>query len=290
MKRKYIKLLVFIIMILILGIFNKEENQQENNTDLNTKFETYLKINFIDIGQGDSIFIELPNNETMLIDAGENGKEVVDYINNLGYKKINYLIATHPHSDHIGGMEEVIDNFEIEKIYMPKVIHNIKTYEDLLLKIDKNNLKINKGTSGVNILNHENLSVDIVAPNNDNYKEINNYSIVILLKYGNNKFLFMGDAEKLSENEINSNIQADVLKVGHHGSDTSSSTNFIQKVNPKYSIISVGKDNIYNLPTNTVINRFKKLNTKIYRTDLNGNIVVTSNGDEINIDLEKGEL
>lgn len=244
---------------------------------------------YIDVGQGDSIFIELPNKECMLIDAGEKeyGKKVVEYIKQLGYTKINYLIATHPHTDHIGGMKEVINNFDIDTIYMPKVTANTSTYINLLKTIDSKNKKINTAKAGVNIIDNDNYKISIIAPNSEKYEDLNNYSVVIKLIYKDISYLYMGDAEKLSEGEIKDDVKADIIKVGHHGSLSSSSLAFIKKVKPSYAIIQVGSDNSYGHPNKNILNRYEVIGAKIYRTDLNGNIVVSTNGEKVSIATEK---
>ncbi len=239
-----------------------------------------LQVHYIDVGQGDSIFIEFPNNEVMLIDGGERekGNIVADYIKNEGYDKINYVIATHPHSDHIGGLIEVIDTFEIGNIYMPKVSHTTKTYEDLLLTIQNNGLKIKEAKPSV-IFENEDLKLSFLTPDKI-YDNLNDNSAVVKLEYGNNSFLFMGDLE--NEEKINHDV--DVVKIGHHGSDTSSSEQFVKNSNALYGIISVGEDNKYNHPSKDVINLWESYGTKVFRTDLCGNIIVTSN--KVDIEVE----
>ena len=295
---KKIKLFFYIFFICsIITIFNNNylNDHKTNNTNIekdetvNFQINENIKIHFIDVGQGDSIFIELPNNETMLIDAGESSKEEVvsEYINTLGYNKINYVIGTHPHSDHIGGLAHIINSFNIEKIYMPKALSTSKTYENLLNTIYKNKKNIITAKAGIKIIDEDNLKINILAPNNNNYSNLNNYSVVIKINYKSKSFLFMGDAEILSENEILTDVSADIIKIGHHGSDTSSSESFLSKVNPKYAIIMVGENNKYNHPNQTILDRLERNNIITYRTDLNGNIVITSDGNEINVEVSR---
>lgn len=247
-----------------------------------------LKITYLDVGQGDSAFVELSNGKTMLIDASETiaSDDIISYISECGYKKIDYLVATHPHADHIGGMRAVVEAFDIGEIYMPKVSRNTLTYERLLLSIASKNLRIKAATAGMSICE----GVDIIAPNSEKYEDLNNYSIVIKITHGNRKFLFMGDAEALSENEIMSagfDVSADVVKVGHHGSGTSSTESFIKATGAKYAVFSVGEGNSYNHPHSFVVERWQNAGAGIYRTDLSGNISVTSDGVNINIISEK---
>lgn len=276
---------LFLLIIILFSISGCKINQESYSYPT----DDVLVSHFLDVGQADSSFIELPNKETILIDAGEkkDSDKIIKYIKDLGYKKIDYVIATHPHADHIGGMKDIIDSFDIGDIYMPKVVATSKTYENLLLKIQEKGLKIHTGKSGVEIINNDNLLVQILAPNKDKYSSYNNYSIVLKITYKENVFLYMGDAEELSEGEITGNIKSDVLKVGHHGSDTSSSREFISRVRPSYAIISVGENNNYNHPSSKTIKNLEKYTNNIYRTDLNGNILVTSDGKNITVNTEK---
>lgn len=241
---------------------------------------------FIDVGQGDANFIELPNDKVMLIDAGvaSSSTKIINYIKNLGYTKIDYVVATHPHADHIGGLSEVISSFDIGNIYMPKAVSTSKTYENLLLTIKDKGLTIKTGKAGIEILNEDNLKIIIMAPNGEKYTNLNNYSIILKIIYGDVSLLYTGDAEIESLNEIEEDISASILKVGHHGSDTSTTKEFLEKVKPKYAIISVGEDNSYGHPATSTIKLLKEYTNNIYRTDLNGDVVISSDG--INIELE----
>lgn len=293
-KRNFFEILIILLAFLIINnqdkiknLFNQNNNQNQN-AYINTNNDL-LKVHYLDVGQGDSIFIELPNNETMLIDAAESyqSENIINYLKNLNYQKIDYVIGTHPHTDHIGGLKDIINTFEIGKIYMPKVVSTTKTYESLLMAIKDKNLKINTAKAGTSIIDTDALKINILAPTNSTYTELNNYSVVTKITYGTTKFLFMGDAEKLSENEIKEDVTADVIKIGHHGSNTSSSIDFIKKVNAKYGIISVGLNNKYNLPKEETITNWENSGTKIYLTSINGTITAISDGTNIKIESEK---
>lgn len=291
--------MIYLILVVIVSYLVFEDdslireyisgNSVVNNDNIySDNIDGDLKVNFIDVGQGDSIFIELPNDKGMLIDAGENSEadKVINYIKNTGYKKIDYVVGTHPHTDHIGALAKVIDNFDIGKIYMPKAISTTKTYENLLTTIKDNGLSIKTAKAGVNIIDDGDLKVDIIAPV-QSYSDLNNNSAVIKLVYKNRSFLFMGDAEVTSENDIKENVRSDVIKVGHHGSDSSSSVEFVNRVRAKYAVISVGVDNIYNHPYQEILSRWQDIGAKIYRTDLDGDIVIISDGDKINVATSK---
>ena len=281
MKKIRIVLLI-ILCLLVVGCANPFV--ESNDMPSVSTFSGYtLRVNYIDVGQGDSIFIQLPNKETMLIDAGEAYEvdNVINYLNNLGITKIDYAVGTHPHTDHIGGLEEVINTFDIGSIYVPRANSTSKTYEDLLTTISNKGLKIKTAKSGVVVLDDDNLKLEFIAPNSDSYSELNNYSAVLKLTYLDNTFLFMGDAETLSEDEITYDVDADVIKVGHHGSDSSSSLEFVKKVSPEYAIIMVGEGNSYNHPYQSIIDRYENVGAKVLRTDLDGNIVCDSDGVDV---------
>ena len=284
---------VLVIAMMLINEFFGESYAYKNNTyvsnDVEITSNTVLKVHYLDVGQGDSIFLELPNKKSMLIDASiyEMSDKIIDYIEELNYSKIDYLFATHPHSDHIGGMKAVVNNFDLGLIYMPKAVTTTKTYENLLQAISDKGMKIKTAKAGIVVIDEDNLKAEIVAPNSSSYEDLNNYSIVLKITYKNRSFLFTGDAEKISEDEITSNVKSDVLKIGHHGSSSSTSASFLDKVNPTVAVISVGKDNSYNHPTKTVLHRLEKRNIEVYRTDLNGNIIMTTDGEKIKIEVEK---
>jgi len=246
----------------------------------------YLTVHFLDVGQGDSEFIVLPDGKSMLIDAGESdyGNTVVNYIKNLGYSKIDYLVATHPHADHIGGMAKVVQSFSIGAVYMPNATTTTQTFADFITAIKSAGLTITTAKAGVSIFNSNSVSVSVIAPNSTSYDDLNNYSAVIKITYNSNSFLFMGDAEEHSENEITADVTADVLKVGHHGSYSSTSQTFLNKVSPKYAVISVGADNDYGHPAQITLDKLSSAGTTVYRTDKDGTVIFMSDGTNITAD------
>jgi len=235
-----------------------------------------LRVHYLDAGQADSEFIELPDGKTMLIDAGNkgDGSSVVSYIKNLGYSTIDYLVATHPHEDHIGGMATVINSFNIGQIYMPKVASTTQAFEGLLTTIQDKGYSINTAQAGVQIAP----GINILSPSvgSDYGDELNDWSAVISIVYGNKTFLFLGDAGTAPESTFS--IDADVVKVAHHGSRTAFSNALYKEWSPDIAIISVGKDNSYGLPDEEVIQGLTDVGAIIYRTDTNGTIVVESDG------------
>lgn len=309
-RNKVILSLISIIVVLILlaigvkeetikDIFNINNVEEQNVIALDTQNELYetqtkknfiaedkLVVDYIDVGQADSILLR-NKDKTMLIDAGTNeqGKNVVSFLKEEGISKIDYLIGTHPHEDHIGGLDDVINNFEIGKIYMPKRETTTKTFKDVLSAIKNKNLTITQPKKG-EIIDLGQAKCEFMTEPIIDDDNINLSSLILRVEFGNNSFLFMGDAEKQNEKTITW-PKTDVLKVGHHGSDTSSSKEFLEQVNPKYSIIMVGEGNTYKLPKQPIIDRIEKIGSKIYRTDKNGNIKIISDGNNLEIKTEK---
>lgn len=289
MKKIFLSLLLLILVSGCTNLNLEPSNSSEREESAFTPSNDELVAHFLDVGQGDANFIELPNGETMLIDAGiaSTGDDIVEYIENLGYDTIDYVVSTHPHADHIGGMAEVIEAFDVDAIYMPKAVSTSKTYENLLETIQDKGLSIKTGKSGVKVLDEDDLDIVMVAPSSDDYSNLNNYSIVLKITYGDVSFLYTGDAEEESLEEITSDIKADVLKVGHHGSDTSTSEEFLEKVNPQYAVISVGEKNSYGHPAASTIELLQEYTNNIYQTDLNGTVVISTDGVNINVKTER---
>ena len=259
-----------------------EQTNSHNEQQVEFVAQEDLLIDFIDVGQADSILVR-NQDKVMLIDAGTNeaGETVVNYLENLGITKIDYLIGTHPHEDHIGGLDDVINNFDIGQIYMPKIETTTKTFEDVLEAIENKKLTVTAPNKGDKIelgqAEGEFMTEPILDEDN-----LNVSSLVLRLEFGNTSYLFMGDAEEENEETIRW-PKTDVLKVGHHGSSTSSSESFLEQVQPKYAIIMAGKDNSYGLPTQETINKLSNIGSEIYRTDEDGTIQMTSDGNTIEI-------
>lgn len=250
-----------------------------------------LKVHFINVGQADSILIQ-QGSKYMLIDAGNNGdgKLVKNYLIQQGIKSLDYVIGTHPHEDHIGGLDYIINDFKIGKIYLPKVTSTTKTFGDVVTAIKNKGMKVAVPKPG-ETFNLGTAKITIIAPNNSEYKDMNNYSVVVKLQFGSNSFLFTGDAEEISESEILAkgfNVKADLLKVGHHGSRSSTTKEFLAKVNPKYAVISTEIGNDYGHPHKETMDKLKNKNIPVYRTDELGTIIATSNGKTITFNTKPG--
>ena len=236
-----------------------------------------LRVYCLDVGQGDSILIT-NNNKTMLIDASTNemGSRVVKYLNDLGIKKIDYLVGTHPHEDHIGGLDNVIKNFDIGTIYMPNVVATTKTFEEVIDAISAKKLKVTSPKTG-DKFTVGNAECEVMSIRNDK-DDYNNCSIVIKMDFNNVSYLFTGDAEESVESSRKW-PHIDVLKVGHHGSNTSSSKKFLEQIKPEVALISVGQGNTYGHPTQATLKRLSNIGAKIYRTDENGTILLIEKGE-----------
>lgn len=250
----------------------------------------YLEIYFLDVGQGDSEILRY-GDHTMLIDAGTNASTttLLSDIKSLGISKFDVVVATHPHEDHIGGLDAVINNYTIGKLYVPKVTTNTKTYSDMLTAIQKKGYTVTTPVPGATF-NLGDVQCTIFAPNSQSYEDSNNYSIVIKVTYGTTSFLFTGDAEVQSEEEMLAkgyDIKSDVLKVGHHGSDSSTSLQFLKAVSPQYGVIEVEQANDYGHPHQVTLAKLAIANVKVYRTDLNGIIIFKSDGVGLTISTER---
>ncbi|WP_339316845.1 MBL fold metallo-hydrolase [Paenibacillus sp. FSL R10-2734] len=250
-----------------------------------------LQVYFFDVGQGDSTLIRTPNNQYVLIDGGDNtqGKNVVKYLNALGVKTLDAMVATHPDADHIGGLDDVLKAVDVKSVYAPKVSHTTDTYKDFLTAVKNEGRTIKSVTKGGTIP-LSGIEANFLAPINTYGDDLNNWSAVLKITYKNNSFLFTGDAELKSENDMLADglaLKADVLKVGHHGSNSSTSKAFLNAVKPQYSLISVGKNN-YGHPDSGILTRLKNADTSILRTDQKGTITAISDGSKISFTTTKG--
>jgi len=267
-----------------------ETSQVQATTQENNDVRGELQVHFIDVGQGASQLIIGSSGKTILIDAGNNNQEeeIVAYLRKNGIQKIDILVGTHPDADHIGGLDAVIDNFEIGKIYMPKVQSNTKTFEDVLLAIQRKGLKVSTAKAGVTLDWEPDAKVQMIAPVRD-YEDDNDMSAVLKLTFGEISFLFTGDAESKSEHDmINSkaDLKSDVLLVAHHGSKSSTTEAFLDVVKPSFGVIQVGKNN-YGHPAPEILERLNKRGVKVYRNDLHGDIVFITDGKNIKVSHTK---
>ncbi|MED2972108.1 MULTISPECIES: ComEC/Rec2 family competence protein [unclassified Fictibacillus] len=245
-----------------------------------------LKVHFLDVGQADCILIQMPNGRNMLVDAGDenDGPEIIRYLQSQGVVDIDVLVATHPHHDHIGSMDDVIRNFNVKKIYMPNLPYDTAYYHDLFKIINEKNIPVERAKAGTKFRFGFSVKVDMLAPGSAYYKYINDYSAVLRITHGKNRFLLMADAGMESEKELLSSkkdLKANVIKIGHHGANTGTTMAFLKAVHAKTAMISVGNNNPYHYPSKEVLFRLERLNMTIYRTDQLGVITAISNGNKI---------
>lgn len=261
------------------GLYENKINVEAKISDELICEKDKLNIFFLDVGQADSSLI-VYNEMSMLIDAGNvnDGELILEGIKKLGLKDIDYVIGTHIHEDHLGGLKDVVKGIDIGKIYLPyNDSSTTKYYKELLKVIQSKDMMIEEALVGDKIKFTDKIEVEIMAVDNNQPEDANDASIVVELSFGDMDYLFMGDATtKVEKGRVWNDI--DVLKVGHHGSNTSSSKSFLEQVSPEISIISVGKENTYGLPKDTIIKRLNSVGTNIYRTDNVGTIQIISDG------------
>jgi len=261
-----------------------------------TAASSYLKVHFIDVGQGDSILIECPNGNDILVDAGvpAEGPTVVDYLKDQGVSTLYAIVETHPHEDHIGGFSNVINSFTVKNVYTTKATSTTKTYTNLQNLIKDKNLPVTNITYGVTIPADSSVSMTFLSPIRASYSDLNDWSGVLKVQYGDVSFLLMGDASTSVEGDLLSKCKdkllSTVLKVGHHGSSTSTSSSFLDVVKPLYAVIEVGKDNPYGHPTSATLNRLSDANVKVFRTDIDGTVVFITDGKKISNNKSTGTI
>ena len=285
-KRLTVKAILRVILIVSYQlIINYEIKDNKPKNTINKPTEVYpFQMYFIDVGEADCILIKY-NNEYTLVDAGNNkdGKKIVKYLKDLGIEHFEYVIGTHAHEDHIGGMDDIIKNFSIDHYYMPKTEVDMITYTEIKDELNKKGIKYETpkidNSFKMSEVQFKVLWID------DNKEDINATSIVLKVNYQNTSYLLMADATTDVEHQIlEKDIESDLIKVAHHGSNHSSSAVFLKKVNPKYAIISVGTPNDYEFPKQVTLEKLEKLNTLVLRTDELGTIIASSDGNNIYFD------
>lgn len=276
------KLLIVLILIFLLcftGILIAQEN---------------LQIYFLDVGQGDASIIITPDDRVVMIDSGTNESLILSYLQNLGISQIDLLIATHAHADHITGMDKIIARYKPKAFIDPGIPHTTATYQRMITTIDKYNINYYEGISRK--INLGSLTFTVLPPANPLIRdsELNNNSVVVRLDFKDFSCLFTGDSEKEREGQLlaesRSNLNVDILKVGHHGSSSSSFPLFIKSVKPEMAVICCGQGNKYGHPHQETISLLQSLGIEIYRTDLSGTILIKTDGTDYQIFTEKESI
>lgn len=287
-KAKGIATAVVVLIAVIAGLFFGKDAIFGGLTDKPSDPVSggEVQFHFIDVGQGDAALIRTEKGD-ILIDAGTNASEdeLKAYLDSLGVTDIEYAVFTHPHEDHIGGADMVLDTYNVKNVVLPDATSTSKNFERMMDAIEAEKCGVIEATPDKTFKVGE-LTCTILAPISTSYTETNDYSVVIRADYGETSVLFTGDAETHSEEEMLERyrfkglLDCDLLKVGHHGSDTSSSQAFLDAVTPVYAVISVGEGNSYGHPIRAILARYEAMKAEIYRTDLEGSIVFTSTGGE----------
>lgn len=306
-KKQISKIIVTIAILLIATVVtaNQVGESEPSNTGTQPNGQTSssevqnpqgeLRLTMIDCGQADSFLLE-QNGETCLVDCGtrSTGKDVVQYLKDQGITKIDYLFGTHPHDDHMGGMYDVITNFEIGKVIIPKVKDGTVTtnwYLKLMKELKQNSYNIEYVSLGT-IYQLGQATINVIGPINEPDENKNNYSTVLKVSFGEMDIIMTGDAEKKVEQDIiesGINLDAEILKVGHHGSDTSTSEAFLDAISPDYALISTEVGNKYDHPIKVTMDNLKSRNIEVYRTDENGTVVAHITTEDVSFDCQPGD-
>lgn len=279
--------LLTIIIFGIIAIFSAYFGKDIVSTNIGTPTGV-LEISYLDVGQGDAAYIKV-NDFDILIDAGpkSDSDKLMKQLEEKNIDDFEIVIATHPHEDHIGGMTKVFEKYDVESFYMPKVTNTTKTFENMIKAVSNEGLTAKIIKEGASFDLGEGCKIEVYSPIDESYDNLNDYSPIMKLTYGNKSFIFTGDAEKTVEKEVvekySKELKADVIKFGHHGSSTSSTKEFIEAISPKYGIISCGVDNSYGHPHRETLSIIDEMGIETYRTDKQGQITITSDGNNIEI-------
>lgn len=290
------KIIIVVITVLAIAIFTKNEFLHQEETDYSSRVDAGdIVVYFVDVWQGDCAVIQTKVGN-IIIDAGlyradnYTVDDLISYIDSLEIKDFAYAVFTHPHSDHIGGAATVISKYDIGTVVIPDAVNTSTSFEKMLAAIEDTGCEVIEGKAGVSFTLGD-VSIDLLAPVSNNYESLNNTSVVTKVTYGEVSFLFTGDAEELSELEMLErdylSLDSTVLKVGHHGSYTSSCMEFIKAVSPEVAVFSCGHNNEYGHPHREVVNRINSIGATVYRTDKQGSIVIKTDGKEYSVYTEK---
>lgn len=294
-RDKFFEFVKALLAIIVALFFIEPITEFVSEEPINQTVEGELYLTMIDVGQADS-FLFMQDGKIALVDCGtrSTGEDVVKHLNSIGVTKIDYVFGTHPHDDHMGGMYDVITNFEIGKIIIPEVEDGEVTanwYIKLMDEILTNNYNIEYAKVGT-VYELGNADMKVIGPMTKFPSNTNNYSTVLKVTFGEMDIIMTGDAETEVEEEIlasGENIDAEIYKVGHHGSDTSNSDEFLDAITPEYALISTKVGNKYEHPIKSTMEKLKERNIEVYRTDENGTVIATITHDNVVFDSKSGD-
>jgi len=281
----------FACLFFVVALFGCSLTPQHGSSYSRIERLEPLTVHFIDVGQGDSILIQAPL-KSVLIDGGNRNDDAMNYLAALGVEKLDIVISTHPHADHIRGLIRVLETIPVGEVIDPGVVHTTQVFERYLITIDRLGIKFTEGRAGMT-RDLGGVMMEIIHPVSPSRRHLNDASVVVKLTHGEVSFLLTGDAELDSEREMLSrghDVSANILKVGHHGSKTSTSADFLKAVSPKTAVIMCGESNSYGHPHAEVIERLKKAEVNIYRTDRHGTVVINSDGKSYEVRVEKSNF
>lgn len=293
-RNKWQQLIIYLFLAAVVFLINYIQRQQTTPAFQPVTEGSWVRLDVIDVDQGDCLLLTSSEGEAMLIDTGSRSQEakLLDYLQQRQIEKLDYVIATHPHEDHIGSMATIINTFPIGSFYLPDAVSETATFNRMIEALENKEFPVITAEAGL-ALPWKAGSAQFIAPQSgESYKETNDYSAMLHLQFGETAFLLTGDAEKFSENQALLSglpIQAQVLKVGHHGSSTSSGEAFLQAVQPQLALISCGRDNSYGHPHTETLEALAKIQAKVYRTDQLGSIAIISDGRELYLASERGD-
>lgn len=287
------KQITFFVLACILAVYFAFSSDESSKAPV-TPDENGIYVHFIDVGQGDAALVQTVSGN-LLIDAGtpDSAEALTEYIDDLGIHTLDYAVFTHPHADHIGGAVQILEKYSLRNVILPNAVSTSYTLEKMMDAIEKENCEVIEGKAGV-FFDMGEVQVELLGPVSDHSQDaddLNNTSVVVKVTYGEVSFLFTGDAETESEYEMldrdAEKLNVNILKVGHHGSSTSSCASFLKAASPEVAIVSAGLYNEYGHPHAEVISRLHAIGASLYRTDKHGSVVVYTDGQTYSIQTEK---